>query len=91
MPITYPDSIRDPILLRQYYINQRLNSNEIGEILGVDGRLVRTWLKLFNIPSLGYSCLILWESEIKTQSEEELIATIRQFAKGRLESVPIRP
>ena len=49
--IAYPKSIRNPVLLNSLYIKQRLSSGEIGTLLGVNGRLVRTWLQRFNIPT----------------------------------------
>ena len=46
----YPDSIRNAQLLESLYIGQKLSSREIGFYLGVNDRLVRTWLDRFGIP-----------------------------------------
>lgn len=33
--------------------------------------------------SIGYDCLVLWQSEIKSKSEEELVEIIKGFASKR--------
>jgi G:T-mismatch repair DNA endonuclease (very short patch repair protein) len=46
----YPEAIRSATLLRLLYIEQKLNSEEIGRQLHINGRLIRTWLQKFHIP-----------------------------------------
>jgi len=46
----YPETIRNAALLRLLYIEQKLSSEEIGQRLGINGRLIRTWLHKFGIP-----------------------------------------
>jgi len=60
---TYPDSIRNAKLLESLYIEQELSSKEIGSQLGVNDRLVRTWLYRFGIPtrSQGEAIQISWK------------------------------
>lgn len=48
---TYPSSIRNARLLESLYVEQKLSSREIGFQLGVNDRLVRTWLYKFGIPT----------------------------------------
>lgn len=52
------------------------------------GTICRNWRnselgKRMVYNSLGYKCLVLWESEIENNTDEELVDTIRKFAKGR--------
>lgn len=59
----YPDAIKNARLLESLYIEQKLSSGEIGSQLGVDARLVHTWLHKFGIPtrSHGEAIQIYWK------------------------------
>lgn len=63
----YSDSIRNAELLESLYIEQRLSSREIGCQLGVNDRLVRTWLSRFGIPTrtCREGTQIYWEHRSK--------------------------
>ena len=50
----HPSSIRNAQLLESLYIEQKLSSKEIGVQLGVNARLVRTWLYNFGIPTRSH-------------------------------------
>lgn len=51
---SHSSSIRNPQLLRSLYIEGKLSSREIARILGVNDRLVRTWLYKFGIPTRNH-------------------------------------
>lgn len=52
------------------------------------GTICRNWRnselgKKMAYNSLGYKCLVLWQSEIENKTNEELVNTIRKFSKGK--------
>lgn len=61
----YPDTIRNAELLESLYISQKLSSGEIGSQLGVDARLVSTWLSRFGVPTRSQreAIQIYWEHQ----------------------------
>lgn len=64
----YPVTIKNRDLLYRLYIEQNLGSTEIGRLLSVDGRLIRTWLHNFHIP-------------VRIQSQASKISAVRYFKK----------
>lgn len=47
---TYSVAVKNARLLQALYLDQNLSSEEIARRLGIDGRLIRTWLYKFGIP-----------------------------------------
>jgi G:T-mismatch repair DNA endonuclease (very short patch repair protein) len=76
--IPYPASIRDRVLLHSLYIEQRLSSREIGAMLGINDRLVRTWLKNFGIAT-------------RSHKEAGAISAAKYLSKKVLRVCPICP
>lgn len=50
--------------------NQSWNRSELGRIMAYN--------------SLGYDCLVIWEKELLSESEESLVARIKRFNRGKI-------
>jgi len=52
------------------------------------GSICRNWKnselgKRMAYNSLGYRCLVIWESELQSKTDQELVDTIRKFRRGK--------